>query len=218
MNTRPWTKRWWFTLCQSVCRIYFLVFHGVRVRGHGAFPATGGVLLVSNHQSHYDPVLAGITCTRQSISLARETLFHVPILRPLIESFDAIRLDREGTGLAGLKETLRWLKRGEVVLLFPEGTRTPDGRLGPLKPGFCAVARRTGVPIVPMAVAGAFDAWPRSRTFPRLATIHVDYAQPISPAEIAALDDQQLIAEVRARLAACLARAEAGRRWRQIDC
>jgi 1-acyl-sn-glycerol-3-phosphate acyltransferase len=121
-------------------------------------------------------------------------------------------LDREGIGLAGVKETLRRLKRGEVVLVFPEGTRTVDGRLAPLKPGFCALARRTRVPIQPMAVAGAFDAWPRWRSWPGLATIHIQYGTPLAPEEIAALDDSQLVAEVQTRLAACQREADAHRR------
>ncbi len=145
-------------------------------------------------------------------SLARDTLFRIPILRTIITWLDAIPLDREGVGLAGVKETLRRLKRGDVVLVFPEGTRTPDGRLGPLKPGFCALARRTHVPVQPMAVAGAFDAWPRQRSWPGLATIHVQYGHLLDPAEIDALDDQQLVAEVQSRLTNCQRQADAYRR------
>jgi 1-acyl-sn-glycerol-3-phosphate acyltransferase len=212
MNSRPLVKRLWYALCQAVCRILCLVLFGVRVRGQHRFPRHGGVLLVSNHQSHLDPVLAGISCDRQMSSLARDTLFRVPVLRTLITWLDAIPLDREGIGLAGVKETLRRLKRGEVVLLFPEGTRTPDGRLAPLKPGFCTLARRTRVPVQPMAVAGAFEAWPRWRSWPCPATIHIQYGRPIAPEEVASLDDRQLVAEVQSRLAACQRDADADRR------
>ena len=212
MNSRPLVKHRWYDLCQVICRILCVVLFGVRVRGQHRFPRHGGVLLVSNHQSHLDPILAGISCNRRMSSLARDTLFHIPVLRTLITWLDAIPLDREGIGLAGVKETLRRLKHGDVVLLFPEGTRTFDGCLAPLKPGFCALARRTGVPVQPMAVAGAFDAWPRWRAWPCLATIHVQYGRPLAPEEVAALDDGQLVAEVEARLAACLCEAEDYRR------
>src|SRR6185369_4246968 len=97
-------------------------------------------------------------------------------------SLDAIPIDRDGLGLAGLKETLKRLKRGEMVLIFPEGTRTPDGQVAPLKPGFCAIARRANVPLVPVAIDGAFDAWPRFSPVPRPATIHVEFGPPIEPA------------------------------------
>ena len=76
--------------------------------------------------------------------VARETLFRLPLLAPLMRFLDAFPIDREGSGLSGLKETLRRLKRGELVLIFPEGTRTTDGEVAPLKPGFISVARRSG--------------------------------------------------------------------------
>ncbi|HOU36076.1 MAG TPA: lysophospholipid acyltransferase family protein, partial [Candidatus Omnitrophota bacterium] len=82
--------------------------------------------MVSNHQSHLDPPLVGCGCRRQMNFLARNTLFRSPLFAKLISSVNAIPIDREGGGLAGLKETLRRLKRGEMVLVFPEGTRTPD--------------------------------------------------------------------------------------------
>jgi 1-acyl-sn-glycerol-3-phosphate acyltransferase len=212
MNPHPLAKRLWYDFCRAHCRIFCLVFFGVRVRGQHWFPRHGGVLLVSNHQSHLDPVLAGVSSARQMNSLARDTLFRIPVLRTLITWLDAIPLDREGIGLAGVKETLRRLKHGNVVLMFPEGTRTYDGRLAPLKPGFCALARRTRVPLMPMAVAGAFDAWPRWRAWPCPATIHIQYGRPITPEEVAALDDEQLLAEVQSRLAQCQHEAEAYRR------
>jgi 1-acyl-sn-glycerol-3-phosphate acyltransferase len=212
MNSRPLVKRLWYGFCRMLCRIVCVALFGVRVRGQHSFPRHGGVLLVSNHQSHLDPVLAGISCDRQMSSLARDTLFRIPVLRTLITWLDAIPLDREGIGLAGVKETLRRLKHGEVVLLFPEGTRTFDGQLAPLKPGFCTLARRTRVPVQPMAVAGAFDAWPRWRTWPCLATIHIQYGQPLAPEEVAALDDRELVAEIQTRLAACQHEADAYRR------
>jgi 1-acyl-sn-glycerol-3-phosphate acyltransferase len=131
----------------------------------------------------------------------------VPVLRQLIESLDAIPIDRDGTGLGGLKETLRRLKRGEMVLIFPEGRRTSDGSVAPLKPGFCALARRANVPLVPLAIEGAFDAWPRSHKLPRPSRIRIEFAAPIWPAEIAQLDDLQLVAEIERRIRDCHRRA-----------
>jgi 1-acyl-sn-glycerol-3-phosphate acyltransferase len=211
MNSNLLFKRAWYVFCQMGSRIICVAVFGVRVRGQHWVPRGGGLLLVSNHQSHLDPVLAGVSCNRQMSSLARDTLFRVPVLRTIIRWLDAIPLDREGVGLAGVKETLRRLKRGEMVLVFPEGTRTPDGQLGRLKPGFCALARRTGVPIQPMAIAGAFDAWPRNRAWPGPATIHIEFARPLLPDDIAALTDDALVAEVTARIFECQSRADAFR-------
>jgi 1-acyl-sn-glycerol-3-phosphate acyltransferase len=130
----------------------------------------------------------------------------------MVAALDAIPIDREGSGLGGLKETLKRIKRGEMVLLFPEGTRTPDGEVHAIKPGFCAIARRAGVPLVPVALDGAFEAWPRQRRFPRRAVIHVCWGEPIQPAEIDALNDDELVAEVARRIRICFDTARAARR------
>ena len=112
-----------------------------------------------------------------------------------------------GLGLSGLKETLRRLRQGEFVLIFPEGTRTGDGSVLPLKPGFCAVARRGRVPLIPVGVAGAFEAWPRKAKLPRPAPIRIVIGQPITPEEFEAWTDDQLVAELEQRIRDCHSRA-----------
>src|SRR5205085_8789890 len=125
--------------------------------------------------------------SRRMNYLARDTLFRVPVLSQLITFLDAIPIDREGGGLAGLKETLRRLKAGELVLIFPEGTRTRDGSVAPLKPGFISVARRSRVPLIPVGIDGAYQAWPRSAPLPRLGQIAVVVGEPISAEQVAVL-------------------------------
>ncbi|MEX2025695.1 MAG: lysophospholipid acyltransferase family protein, partial [Pirellulaceae bacterium] len=127
---------------------------------------------------------------------------------PIITFLDTIPIDREGGGLAGLKETLRRLKRGDMVLIFPEGTRTRDGQLQSLKPGFCAVARRAQVPLLPVALDGAYDAWPRTSPLPRGGRLAVVIGKPIAAAEVAQFSDEQLVAELARRMEACLAEAQ----------
>jgi 1-acyl-sn-glycerol-3-phosphate acyltransferase len=141
--------------------------------------------------------------------LARDTLFKNPVLAPLIRFLDAIPIDREGGGLAGLKETLRRLKAEEQVLIFPEGTRTQDGEVLPLKPGFCSVTRRSKVPLVPVGLDGAYQAWPRTSRFPRLGRIAVVVGEPMSPDLIASLTDDQVVEELQSRIQECHRRARA---------
>lgn len=155
----------------------------------------------------FDPPLVGLTCPRRMNYLARETLFRVPLLAPLIRFLDAIPIDREGTGLSGLKETLRRLKRGELVLIFPEGTRTSDGEVAPLKPGFIAVARRSKVPLIPVGLDGAYQAWPRTARLPRTGRIGVSIGQPITTDEVAQLSDDALVQLLESRIRACHAAA-----------
>src|SRR6185369_6071241 len=115
-------------------------------------PREGGGLILSNHQSNLDPYVIGLCSDRLLSYVARVTLFRFKPFGWFITWLGAIPIDREGSGIAGLKETLKRLKQGDLVLLFPEGTRTPDGDVRPLKPGFCAIARRCGLPLVPMAL------------------------------------------------------------------
>src|SRR5580704_9941388 len=132
--SRSLAKRFWYRFLQFVCRLLATLLFQIRISGRDFVPREGGVMVLSNHQSHLDPVLVGLACDRRLNYLARETMFGFAPFRWLIQSLDAIAIDREGSGLAGLKETLRRLKRGEMVLIFPEGTRTSDGEVAALKP------------------------------------------------------------------------------------
>jgi 1-acyl-sn-glycerol-3-phosphate acyltransferase len=208
---RSLPNRLWQAFLKFAARLTAVTAFQFRCSGRERVPATGGGLVLSNHQSNLDPILIGLACDRRLNYVARQTLFRFAPLRWLINSLDAIPIDRDGSGLGGLKETLKRLKRGEMVLLFPEGTRTPNGEVQAMKPGFCAIARRAAVPLVPVALDGAYDSWPRQRKLPRLAVIHVCYGAPILPEEIFDWTDEQLVAEVERRIRQCHAQARAGR-------
>lgn len=211
MAQRSLAKRLWYEYLHIVCRLIGAgVFH-IRCQGREHLPRCGGALLLSNHQSHFDPVLMGLAVDRRLNYLARESLFGFAPFRWLIQSLDAIPIDREGLGLAGLKETLRRLRNDEVVLIFPEGARTVDGLVAPLKPGFSALAKRARVPLVPAAIEGAFDAWPRRQALPGIAVLEIVIGEPIMPDEAQRFDDRDLVAEVERRISACHARARSQR-------
>lgn len=217
MSQRSAAKRLWYGFLQVTCRLVAISACRIRVVGREHVPRKGGGLLLSNHQSHLDPVLVGLACDRRLNYLARESLFRFAAFRWLIQSLDAIPIDREGVGLSGLKETLRRLKQEELVLIFPEGTRTRDGEISPLRPGFCALARRGRAPLVPVGLDGAFTAFPRSALFPRPARLAVVFGEPLLPEELAALSDEALVAEVEGRIRSC--HAAARRRLRRSpDC
>jgi 1-acyl-sn-glycerol-3-phosphate acyltransferase len=206
MAQRSAVKLAWYRTTQWGLGTAFRLFFGVRTEGSRHVPATGPVVLLSNHQSHLDPPLIGCFTHRPLAIMARDTLFR-GVLGALIRSYDAIPIDREGSGLAGIRATLKRLKQGSAVLMFPEGTRSADGKLQPLKPGFCSLVRRGGVTIVPMAIAGAYEAWPRTARWPRPRRIAMVWGQPLSADEIAALSDSELIDEVTRRIADCFATA-----------
>ena len=192
------------------CRLMVTVLFRYRCHGRERIPTSGTVLVLSNHQSYLDPVLIGVAVNRQLNFLARETLFQWTPFSWLLSSVGTIPINREGLGLSGMKETLRRLKRGEMMVLFPEGTRTSDGEVGPLLPGFCTLAVRSKATLLPMAIDGAFDVWPRCRWLPWPSVIHVQIGPPISPEEVAGCDEAELVERVAERIGAC--HAEARRR------
>jgi 1-acyl-sn-glycerol-3-phosphate acyltransferase len=200
---RSFARRLLYRFLQRLLQLVGVVLYRVRYSGVNNIPASGGVLVVSNHQSHLDPLLIGVGCPRMLNFVARDTLFHVRWFGSLLKALGAIPIDREGTGINGIKASLKCLKHGGMVLIFPEGTRSKDGKIAAFKPGFAVLAIRTHAAILPMAVEGAFHAWPRWRPFPGLGTIHVHYGEPLMPADYCGLTDRELLAEVERRVRRC---------------
>jgi 1-acyl-sn-glycerol-3-phosphate acyltransferase len=211
MSERPFLQRFGYAVLRTLARLAAVVVFRMRCKGREKIPASGPLLVCANHQSFLDPVIVGLAFDRRLNYLARQTLFRFAPFRLLIQFLDAIPLDREGLGLAGLRESMRRIKRGEAVLLFPEGTRTLDGSVQPLQPGFCALARRGKVTVLPVGFDGAFDAWPRTAKLPSATKIHLCIGEPFSPEAIAELDDKSLVGEVERRIRACHHQAQAGR-------
>jgi 1-acyl-sn-glycerol-3-phosphate acyltransferase len=202
MDRDSWLDRLWYFGLQFVMRLLSIALLRVRCRGLEHLPE-GGCMVLPNHQSFLDPILIGITYPRRLNFLARQSLLRFAPFRWFLQSLHTIPLDREGPGLAGMRETLRRLKNGESMLIFPEGTRTSDGEIAPLKPGFTTLARRAKVPLVPVAIAGAYEAWPRQRRLPTLGTVEVRFAPALMPDEVATYSDDELVAEFERRLRAC---------------
>lgn len=198
-------RRVWYDSTKLVVRLGLMLAFRIRYTGAETIPAEGGVLVVSNHQSHLDPPLIGAGFPRRMNYLARHTLFRSAAFARLIRSLNAIPIDREGGGMAGMKETLRRLKRSEVVLIFPEGTRCHDGEISPFRPGFATLATRAAAAIVPATIEGAFHAWPRTRNYPLPHTIHVHYSPPLLPEECEDRTEEEIVREVESRIRAAQA-------------
>lgn len=190
--------RFWYWLSQWVCWTVCKILFRYRYSGRENVPMSGPLLVVSNHQSHLDPVLIGIASPRQVGALARASLFVGPFAW-LIRSYGAVPVER-GSATAGIRAMLGALKAGEAMIVFPEGTRTDDGSVKPFQAGFCAIARRSGAAIVPTTISGAFDALPRGAKFPRMKPITLTFNQAILPAEIATLTDDELLALTASRI------------------
>ncbi|HEY2415498.1 MAG TPA: lysophospholipid acyltransferase family protein [Pirellulaceae bacterium] len=204
MTGRQFADRCWYTLIWCHCWVFARVWFRLRTVGRSHVPATGPVMVVSNHQSHLDPVLLGVSCPRQLRAMARKSLFFWP-LGWLIRSLGAVPVDRGGRGISGIKAILKMLSDQDAVIVFAEGTRTHDGQLQAFQSGFAALARRSGATIVPTAISGAYEAMPRGRIWPSPRPVAVAYGAPIAGAEIDDRSDEQLVELVHVRIAAMLA-------------
>ncbi len=200
---RPFAQRTSYAVLRQLLRLVAMICFGVRSFGRENFPDSGGVLVCSNHQSNLDPPLVGLLSNRRMNYLAKKPLFHKQPLKWVIEHLDAIPIDRSGMGLGGIKETIRRLKRGEQVLIFPEGQRTSNGEMCALMPGFVSLARRTGVPLVPVGMDGAFEAWQRGTMIPKFRRIWLVVGKPLTPSEYEHLNDDQMVAELESRIRDC---------------
>jgi 1-acyl-sn-glycerol-3-phosphate acyltransferase len=185
--------RWLYSVLWILSRTLAVSVLGFRVRFAEPLPTRGGLLVLSSHQSHLDPLLLGLATDRRMSSLARSSLYHFKPFGFVITALDAVPIDRDASPVTAMKLVIDRLKRGAAVIVFPEGTRTATGRLGVL-------AKRAKVPIVPVAIVGAYECWPRSRLLPRPGRIRMEFGRLISAAEVAAMDDRELTAEVGRRL------------------
>lgn len=207
--SRTWHARFFYWGCHLIVSLIFALFFRLRVAGRENIPP-GGMLVCCNHQSHLDPVLVGLACREPITYLARDTLFKGWFAK-LIIYLGAIPIQRDGLGLNGVKKTLERLKIGEKVLIFPEGTRSPDGQLQTLKGGLALIARRAKVPLLPVAIEGAYHAWPRKQKWPTPQTIQMTVGPPIPLEVVRAMDDEQLTALLAEEIRKCWETARTAR-------
>lgn len=165
---------WCFFRTLYATYFHWSVFNAERV------PMTGPVILASNHASFLDPPLVGSGLKRGINYLARESLFRFPGIGWLLHQWQSVPVDREGGGAAGLKAILDRLLAGGAIILFPEGTRTRDGKLQPARAGLGLTVIKSDAVVVPVRVFGTFNAFGRHIRFPRPCKVAVKYGEPMN--------------------------------------
>jgi 1-acyl-sn-glycerol-3-phosphate acyltransferase len=193
-----------YEVCLRLLQLSYVLLFRFRAWGVEHVPSRGGVLLAGNHQSFLDPPAAGLALGRQICFMARSGLFRIPGLGRLIPKLHAFPVERETADLRAIRQAVEILSEGNCLVLFPEGTRSPDGSVGVFKPGFALVAARARVPVVPVAVDGAFAAWPRGRRLPRCGRVRVAYGEPLMTESSQKSACLEFAAEVRRRVATLL--------------
>lgn len=208
--------RWLYSALWILSRTLGVALFGVRIRCDEPLPRSGGVLVLSTHQSHLDPLLLGLATNRRLSSMARSSLYRFKPFGFVITALDAVPIDREGSAVAAMKVVIKRLQDGAAVIVFPEGTRTHDGRMGEIKSGFAILAKKARVPIAPVAIVGAYECWPRSRLVPRPGRIRLEFGRVLSVDEVAALDERSLVEQCTRQLEELDARGRAARDGRRV--
>ena len=160
-------------------RFIYATYFGWRVFNPERVPLTGPVILAANHASFIDPPLVGAGLKRDINYLARQSLFRFPGIGALLRSWNSVPVDRDGGGAAGLRAILDRLLDDGAIILFPEGTRTRDGKLQPARSGVGLAVIKSMAPVVPVRVFGTFEAFGRHMRFPRPRPIAVKYGRPM---------------------------------------
>ncbi len=173
------SQRAWYRFLQFWTQHLFVLLFRIRTFGRERIPKEGGVLLIANHQSFLDPIIVSVGLPRQVCYFAREDLFRGRFFHWLIRSLGAFPVKRGAADTAAIRMAIERLRAGEIVLLFPEGTRTNDGSVGVFHSGMCTIAARGNAPIVPVAIDGAFEAWPRNQKVFTFRPLKVAYGDPI---------------------------------------
>ncbi len=185
--------RWLYSFLWIFCRCVSIAVFGFRCRFVQRLPEKNGILVLSSHQSHLDPLLLGLATDRRLSSLARSSLYRFKPFGAVITALDAIPINREASTVKAMKTVIDRLKKGAAVIIFPEGSRTWDGRLGAPKGGFGLIAKKARVPIVPVAIVGAYECWPRTRALPCPGRIRLEFGRVIPVEEIESLSERQLL-------------------------
>ena len=168
-----------YRLAWQLFRVIFAFYFRWRVYHPERVPLTGPVILAANHASFIDPPLVGAGLKREINYLARKSLFRLPVAGAVLRAVNAVPVDREGGGAAGLKAILDRLLAGGGIILFPEGTRTRDGKLQPARSGIGLTVIKSNAPVVPVRVFGTYEAYGRHLKFPRPRPVSVKYGQPM---------------------------------------
>jgi 1-acyl-sn-glycerol-3-phosphate acyltransferase len=176
----------WWAVSKYLVLGFSKLYFRLRVEGRDHVPATGAVLLVANHASYIDPPLVGISTRRWVAFLAQAGLARLGPMRWWLGQMGVTLIDRSAPSKEALRLIAECLGNGEVVGIFPEGTRSADGSVAPFRNGVEFLVRRTGATVVPIGLDGNHRAYPRRAWLPRPRRIVVRYGEPWSAERVLA--------------------------------
>jgi 1-acyl-sn-glycerol-3-phosphate acyltransferase len=183
-----------------IAQVHFAIYHCLKVVGRENLPTGGGCLIAANHTSHLDPPVLGTACFRRLKYVAKQELWESGFLKWYFKQIGVIPIKRGGGGGAEMLHTAaEAVKDGDVVVLFPEGTRSKTGYPGKARTGVIVLAAMTGAPVVPVRISGTYDCMPPKSKFILPGKIQVAFGKPITwaPGELDASNREQMVREAQ---------------------
>ncbi len=157
----------------------------IEIRGRENIRPGQNYIFMSNHVSNLDPPIVIPLIPGQSSVLVKKELFKIPLLGPAMKLASLVPVDRSNreAAIASIREATEVLKLGLHMTVFPEGTRSPDGRMRPMKKGPFYLAEESGVPVIPVTIRGTYEMWPKWRFAMKPGPVVLTYHPPITFAE-----------------------------------
>jgi 1-acyl-sn-glycerol-3-phosphate acyltransferase len=200
---KPPGSPWWFwNPSRALCRVITSVWFDFKVHGLEHLPKSGGAILICNHQSVLDPVFLGAQMRRQISFIAKVELFQPPGLGWLIRMLNTLPVRRGEADVTAIREALRRVHEGQILAMYPEGTRSKTGELLPIQAGVGLMIKRADAPVIPAVVDGAYRAWPKGNKLPTGARVRLMYGPPLAVKD---MKGGQIVKEIEKTFAGMMA-------------
>ncbi len=190
-GAEPLIKRLWHGLARIMCTAVVCTLCRVWAYGMKNVPRKGPLLILCSHQSYLDPIFAQSWVLRNFHFVARESLWDSKVMGGLLNTLFVVPIKQGAGDIGAMRRIIAKLKGGCAVCLFPEGSRTWDGKVDEVKPGFGLISRRGQADVVPAVLEGAYECWPRTQKFPKIRKVNVMFGERISYEEIERLGDRE---------------------------
>jgi len=202
-GSSAWRVLFWWVFMIFILRVLFSLFYRMKVHGRVNVPRTGSILFVANHQSNFDPAAVGVLAKdRPFMGIARDTLFKSKLLAAYIRGFGAISIKRGESDMVAIRKSIAELAAGRCVMMFPEGTRSLDGKIGDFQRGFWLLMKKSNTVVLPVGIDGAFDIYPIGSKPKLRGYIEVIAGKPIKAKELLELGEEEGTTLVKNRIEA----------------
>ncbi|MGM0439848.1 MAG: lysophospholipid acyltransferase family protein [Chlamydiota bacterium] len=162
-------KKGFYRFSNAIFKPYLKLFYGLEVHGAEHLNHPAGAIVAPNHASNFDPPVVAVACPYELHFLAKHELFSQPVLNWLLPKLNTHPLHQSVRDFKSLKNMLKLLKKGEKVVIFPEGERTLTGEMNPLKDGLGFMMTSTKSAAIPTYIHGSYEAWKRQKALPKFS-------------------------------------------------